>query len=403
MKRLIALISLMTFVVILAGCEGKQSVDQSPSQSAPEITTAAVTRDSKDCVGADYQLLGRELCEAGFLYVDVEAIDDLTSSDTERVGVIESVSINGETDFAKGQEFDKESSIVIRYHDYRNCTVAIHVDFVSNWLLNKYDVNFLVDDIIEGTMEHGTDSDFELFVKAGTYTLSFESDESSSVKGTTTIVIDGDAQINYQISCYGEEVAVKTVSTEILECTTSEHTWNDATCIKPNTCSVCGKTEGEALGHKWIDATCTAAKTCSICQETDGEPLGHNVSEWTVLQGETCGTDGAKTGVCSVCSEKVEEIIPQTGAHAYSDWKVTLNPSCTTEGTQARVCNTCQYEDTSKIERLSHEYVESIIAEATYYDAGTKGQKCSACGIEGETNKYYTYYETSLRKIFDAY
>ena len=46
-----------------------------------------------------------------------------------------------------------------------------------------------------------------------------------------------------------------------LEC---EHSWADATCMLPKTCSLCGATDGEALGHdeevlQGKDATCTEA------------------------------------------------------------------------------------------------------------------------------------------------
>ena len=34
------------------------------------------------------------------------------------------------------------------------------------------------------------------------------------------------------------------------------HTWNDATCEAPKTCSVCGKTEGEALAHTTENGVC---------------------------------------------------------------------------------------------------------------------------------------------------
>ena len=34
------------------------------------------------------------------------------------------------------------------------------------------------------------------------------------------------------------------------------HTWTDATCTAPKTCSVCGVTEGEALGHDWKGTSC---------------------------------------------------------------------------------------------------------------------------------------------------
>ena len=39
------------------------------------------------------------------------------------------------------------------------------------------------------------------------------------------------------------------------------HTWQEATCTLPETCSACGETRGEALGHTWIEATCGAEWT----------------------------------------------------------------------------------------------------------------------------------------------
>lgn len=55
-----------------------------------------------------------------------------------------------------------------------------------------------------------------------------------------------------------------------------QHTWQDATCTEPKTCTECGKTEGEALGHRWTDATCTEPKTCSICKEAEGSATDTN-------------------------------------------------------------------------------------------------------------------------------
>lgn len=57
-----------------------------------------------------------------------------------------------------------------------------------------------------------------------------------------------------------------------------EHDWTAANCTTAKTCSICGKTEGSALGHDWADATCTAPKTCKRtgCTATDGSPLGHD-------------------------------------------------------------------------------------------------------------------------------
>ncbi len=71
-----------------------------------------------------------------------------------------------------------------------------------------------------------------------------------------------------------------------------QHTWNDATCTEPKTCSECGETEGEPLGHEWKAATCTEPKTCSRCGKTEGDSLGHNVVNATFQKGEYCSVCG---------------------------------------------------------------------------------------------------------------
>lgn len=89
---------------------------------------------------------------------------------------------------------------------------------------------------------------------------------------------------------------VRMHSVKVYACT---HSWQDATCTAPKTCSVCGATEGEALGHKWSDATCTAPKTCSTCKTTEGEALGHDWDDATCTAPKTCAcgaTEGEALG-----------------------------------------------------------------------------------------------------------
>lgn len=52
-----------------------------------------------------------------------------------------------------------------------------------------------------------------------------------------------------------------------------QHTWTEASCTAPKTCSKCAETEGTALSHMWKDATREAPKTCDRCRETEGQPL----------------------------------------------------------------------------------------------------------------------------------
>lgn len=115
------------------------------------------------------------------------------------------------------------------------------------------------------------------------------------------------------------------------------HTWQDATCTTPRTCTECGETEGEPLAHSWVDATCTAPKTCSVCGGTEGEPLAHSWVDATCTAPKTCSVCGGTEGealphtlseanyqspaVCSACGEAVGD--PLTPAFESSELDVS--------------------------------------------------------------------------------
>ena len=82
----------------------------------------------------------------------------------------------------------------------------------------------------------------------------------------------------------------------------AKHTYKDsvavaATCTKDgtmkHTCKVCGDSYTDTIkctGHKWKDATCTSPKKCSVCGKTEGSALGHDYSSTTY----DCSRCGAK-------------------------------------------------------------------------------------------------------------
>ena len=84
------------------------------------------------------------------------------------------------------------------------------------------------------------------------------------------------------------------------------HTWKDATCTEPKTCSVCNETEGEALGHTWMDATYNNPKTCSICGETEEEPLQRVQSNNSSSNSRSNNSSRTtQTKKCLICGKKV--------------------------------------------------------------------------------------------------
>lgn len=74
------------------------------------------------------------------------------------------------------------------------------------------------------------------------------------------------------------------------------HSYQEATCTAPKTCSGCGKTIGFPKSHSYNDATCQVPRTCKDCGATTG-PLGnHSYSDATCAEPETCTVCGATRG-----------------------------------------------------------------------------------------------------------
>ena len=160
------------------------------------------------------------------------------------------------------------------------------------------------------------------------------------------------------------------------------HKWIEATCISPKTCSICGETEGEALGHDWKEATCTDAKTCNRCGATEGDPNGHIVNAWKEVKPASCTEKGEETGKCEICGEEQSRVTKKL-KHKYGDWQIINEATCTEKGLKKRVCEKCGFEDTQEIYTKAHEPGEwEVINEATYLDPGTRIRKCEKCGTE---------------------
>lgn len=112
--------------------------------------------------------------------------------------------------------------------------------------------------------------------------------------------------------------AIATFCALLLTACGCSHEWTNATCDAPKTCTLCGKTQGDAGAHAWQDATCAAPRTCTNCGETQGEAMEHSWEEATCAAPRTCA-------VCSATEGGIAE-------HAFTDWSIdgdTMSRSCT--------------------------------------------------------------------------
>ena len=57
--------------------------------------------------------------------------------------------------------------------------------------------------------------------------------------------------------------------------------------------------------HSWADATCTEPKTCTECGESEGEPLGHDAF-WNVTRVSSLLEEGEEGLICFRCGEVLE-------------------------------------------------------------------------------------------------
>lgn len=148
-----------------------------------------------------------------------------------------------------------------------------------------------------------------------------------------------------------------------------QHTWLDATCITPTTCSECGETEGKALGHLWTNATCTVPKTCSRCGETQGEATGHKWIEVSCATPKTCTRCGATEGkalghvwIDATCTDpKTCSRCGRTEGEALGHDAPGLN--CIDDA----ICSRCN----SPVTALGHDFSEATCTEPA---------KCTVCG-----------------------
>lgn len=153
------------------------------------------------------------------------------------------------------------------------------------------------------------------------------------------------------------------------------HTWQEATCTVPKTCTSCGATEGTAVGH----ATPNAAGDCTVCGTHLCDHAQTDIQRQSV--DPTCGKDGIKytIRICKACGVEVSrktDVLPATNEHTY-DW-------ISDETSHHQKCSVCS----------------ATTAPAQHVDGDSNGL-CDSCGY-GEEIIPTKYYNVILKTVYNG-
>lgn len=257
----------------------------------------------------------------------------------------------------KSEEAEEtETSEIQTTVDPKNmCNLFVSVDYESNIVMAKYDINVYLDGEQITTIENG-DEYFEVFsVEIGTHQLLFEDDDDSDIVSDYTFDVDHACTVSCSLKSHLDEIEIKNKDASgAAVCPTDEHQWEAATCTNP--------------------------KTCKICGATDGEPIAHTLGTWQTVKEASCMEEGEEKAICEVCGKEETRRVEKI-PHTVEEWKNEKDATCSEEGEEKGICTVCGQEVTRTIEKLPHEPGEwEVENEAKYNEQGTRIQKCNKCG-----------------------
>lgn len=185
-------------------------------------------------------------------------------------------------------------------------------------------------------------------------------------------------------------VVAGTMTMSLLTGCGHEHTWADATCTTPKTCTECGETEGEVLEHTWIEATCAEPKHCSVCGVTEGEALEHTWTEATYWEAKTCSVCGATEG---------EPVTPSFVEHGVSVIDITVGA----EYDYVMACSTDKSKETvGKLTITDYQIADTYEGYETPEGYEWQIVKASVWAGDDNANNYGSSYNVTWGEYYDS-
>jgi len=166
---------------------------------------------STEYLARNYEEVILELEDIGFdnlVMIEIE----MSATDNSKIhGNIVEISFQGVTSFETETKFRSSTKIEITYYVIKH-TINVHVEFEANFLFSRYDVNMKVNGVKKGTINHGTNSDFTLRMRAGNNTITFAKTDVTNVYGSVNLTVDGDMNVTYIITAFKDKVTIEQVT-----------------------------------------------------------------------------------------------------------------------------------------------------------------------------------------------
>ncbi len=255
-------------------------------------------------------------------------------------------------------------------------------------------------------------------------------DYSYAVVSPASCTATGTGRYTWKTTTYG------TYSFDVTIAKTS-HSYADATCTEPQTCTGCGATTGSALGHDYVNGKCTVcdayddvaflmgingdwANGIEMAKNSDGKysatvtlasgdhtfkfkyqdswyglkterVTGDITGWWVYLPTNSLGNSNITLGVDEGGTytftfynmsgdHAVMDISSVKCVHSYTS-EVTTPASCTAAGVRTYTCSKCNHIYTEEIAKLDHSYDDGVVTTpATCAAAGVRTYTCSECG-----------------------
>ena len=174
-----------------------------------DVKCIAAPITAKDAETKDTEELVNLFKDGGFLNVTVEIEEDIDSEYSQEAFRNE-VSIGYDSSFDTTDTFPIDSKVTITSHrPMEKYKVKINIDFISNFFFDKYSVDVELGYKELGTLSHGEDDTYELWLEPGKHEITFRKHSYKSPEKEVEFTIQGETEVTYQITCHEDSIHVE--------------------------------------------------------------------------------------------------------------------------------------------------------------------------------------------------